>query len=49
MFLFVYPMAMICTLVPLVPAGLGVVETVVPALLHHAGVPLPTALAGTAP
>jgi hypothetical protein len=46
MFLFAYAVAMICTLVPLVPAGLGVVETIVPALLHHAGVPLPTALAG---
>jgi uncharacterized membrane protein YbhN (UPF0104 family) len=46
MFLFAYAVAMICTLVPLVPAGLGVVETAVPALLHRAGVPLPTALAG---
>jgi uncharacterized membrane protein YbhN (UPF0104 family) len=46
MFLFAYAVMMICTLVPLVPAGLGVVETIVPALLHHAGVPLPTALAG---
>ncbi len=46
MFLFAYAVAMICTLVPLVPAGLGVVETAVPALLHHAGVPLPVALAG---
>jgi uncharacterized membrane protein YbhN (UPF0104 family) len=46
MFLFAYAVAMITALVPFVPAGLGVVETVVPALLHHAGVPLPTALAG---
>jgi uncharacterized membrane protein YbhN (UPF0104 family) len=44
--LFAYAVAMIATLVPFIPAGLGVVETVVPALLHHAGVPLPTALAG---
>ena len=43
MFLFAYSVAMIATLVPFVPAGLGVVETVVPALLHHAGVPLATA------
>jgi len=46
MFLFAYSVAMIATLVPFVPAGLGVVETVVPALLHHAGIPLATALAG---
>jgi uncharacterized membrane protein YbhN (UPF0104 family) len=46
MFLFVYAVAMISALVPLVPAGLGVVETIVPALLHRTGVPLPTALAG---
>jgi uncharacterized membrane protein YbhN (UPF0104 family) len=46
LFLFAYSVAMITALVPLVPAGLGVVETVVPALLHHAGVPLTTALAG---
>ncbi len=46
MFLFAYSVAMITTLVPLLPAGLGVAETVVPALLHHAGVPLATALAG---
>jgi uncharacterized membrane protein YbhN (UPF0104 family) len=44
--LFAYAVAMIAALVPFIPAGLGVVETVVPALLHHAGVPLPTALAG---
>ncbi|MDQ1515904.1 MAG: Lysylphosphatidylglycerol synthase region [Actinomycetota bacterium] len=46
MFLFAYVVAMITALVPLLPAGIGVVETVVPALLHHAGVPLTTALAG---
>jgi len=44
--LFAYAVAMIAAMVPLLPAGLGVVETVVPALLHHAGVPLTTALAG---
>jgi uncharacterized protein (TIRG00374 family) len=33
--------------VPLLPGGLGAVEAVVPAVLHHFGVPLTTALAGT--
>ena len=46
LFLFAYAVGMITTLVPFVPNGLGVVEVVVPALLHHAGVPLATALAG---
>ena len=46
LFLFAYAVAMITAMVPLLPAGLGAVETVVPALLHHAGVPLATALAG---
>jgi uncharacterized protein (TIRG00374 family) len=46
LFLFAYGLGMISALVPLVPAGLGIVETVVPAILHHAGVPLSTALAG---
>ncbi len=46
LFLFAYAVGMITALVPLLPNGLGVVETVVPALLHHAGVPLATALAG---
>jgi uncharacterized protein (TIRG00374 family) len=32
--------------VPLLPGGLGAVEAVVPAVLHHFGVPLTTALAG---
>ncbi len=45
-FLLAYAVGMIAAMVPLVPAGLGVVETVVPALLHRAGVPLTTALAG---
>ncbi len=45
-FLFAYAVAMITAFVPFVPAGLGVVETAVPALLHQAGVALPTALAG---
>lgn len=46
LFLFAYGIGMIAALVPLLPNGLGVVETVVPALLHHRGVPLATALAG---
>ena len=46
LFLFAYAIGMITALVPLVPNGLGIVETVVPAILHHAGVPLATALAG---
>jgi uncharacterized membrane protein YbhN (UPF0104 family) len=46
LFLFAYAVGMITTLVPFVPNGLGVVEVIVPALLHHAGVPLATALAG---
>jgi uncharacterized membrane protein YbhN (UPF0104 family) len=46
LFLFAYAVGMLTTLVPFVPNGLGVVETVVPALLHHTGVPLATALAG---
>jgi uncharacterized protein (TIRG00374 family) len=45
-FLLAYAVGMIAAMVPLVPAGLGVVEVVVPALLHRAGVPLATALAG---
>ncbi len=46
LFLFAYAVGMITALVPFVPNGLGIVETVVPALLHHAGIPLATALAG---
>lgn len=36
----------LATVVPLVPGGLGLVEAVVPAVLHHFGAPLDTALAG---
>jgi uncharacterized membrane protein YbhN (UPF0104 family) len=46
LFLFAYAVGMITTLVPFVPNGLGVVEVVVPSLLHHTGVPLALALAG---
>ena len=38
---------MVATWIPLVPAGIGVVEAVVPAVLHHFGAPLDAALAGT--
>lgn len=34
------------TIVPLVPGGLGLVEAVMPAVLHHFGAPLDAALAG---
>lgn len=46
LFLLAYAIGMIAALVPLLPNGLGVVETVVPAVLHYRGVPLATALAG---
>jgi uncharacterized protein (TIRG00374 family) len=46
LFLFAYAVGMITAMVPLLPNGLGLVETVVPALLHYRGVPLATALAG---
>jgi uncharacterized protein (TIRG00374 family) len=46
LFLLAYAIGMITALVPLLPNGLGLVETVVPALLHYRGVPLATALAG---
>lgn len=37
---------LLATAVPLLPGGLGVVEAVIPAVLHHFGVPLDAALAG---
>jgi len=43
--LLVYGAAMIASLVPLLPDGLGTVETVVPLLLHHGGTPLAVGLA----
>ena len=36
----------LATIVPLVPGGLGLVEAVIPAVLHHFGAPLDAALAG---
>lgn len=44
--LLAYAFAMIGAFVPLLPAGLGVVEAAVPAFLHQAHVPVATALAG---
>jgi uncharacterized membrane protein YbhN (UPF0104 family) len=44
-FLLVYGAVMVASLVPLLPDGLGTVETVVPLLLHHGGTPLAAGLA----
>jgi hypothetical protein len=41
-----YAVAMLGAFIPLLPAGLGVVETAVPAFLYHAHVPIAAALAG---
>ncbi len=43
---FAYSVGMLGVFVPLLPAGLGFVETAVPALLHQAHVPIAAALAG---
>jgi len=42
-----YVAGTVASWVPLLPGGLGAVEIAVPAVLHHFGVPLATALAGT--
>jgi uncharacterized protein (TIRG00374 family) len=42
-----YVAGTVASWVPLLPGGLGAVEVVVPAVLHHFGVPLSVALAGT--
>ena len=44
-FLLVYGAAMVASLVPLLPDGLGTVESVVPLLLHHGGTPFAAGLA----
>ena len=44
-FLLVYGAAMVASLVPLLPDGLGTVESVVPLLLHHGGTPFAVGLA----
>ena len=36
----------LATAIPLIPGGLGVVEALIPAVLHHFGAPLDAALAG---
>jgi len=41
-----YSVSAAASFIPFIPAGLGVVETLTPALLHLYGVPLETALAG---
>jgi len=41
-----YTVAMVVTWVPLLPSGLGLVEFVVPLVLHRFGVPVATGLAG---
>jgi putative heme transporter len=43
--LLAYTLGIIASMVPLLPAGIGVVETVTPLVLHAYGVPLPTAVA----
>jgi putative heme transporter len=43
--LLAYTVGIITSMVPLLPAGVGVVETVTPLILHVYGVPLATALA----
>jgi len=43
--LLAYTLGIIASMVPLLPAGIGVVETVTPLVLHAYGVPLPTAFA----
>jgi putative heme transporter len=43
--LLAYTLGIIASMVPLLPAGIGVVETVMPLVLHAYGVPLPMAVA----
>jgi uncharacterized protein (TIRG00374 family) len=43
--LLAYTLGILASMVPLLPAGVGVVETVTPLVLHAYGIPLPTALA----
>src|SRR5204862_7779641 len=43
-FLLVYGAAMVASLVPLLPDGLGTVESVIPPLPHHGGTPLAAGL-----
>jgi uncharacterized protein (TIRG00374 family) len=43
--LLAYTVGILASMVPLLPAGVGIVETVTPLILHAYGVPLPAALA----
>ena len=43
--LMAYTVGVLASNIPLLPAGFGAVETVTPAILHHYGVPLATAVA----
>jgi uncharacterized protein (TIRG00374 family) len=45
--LLAYTAGAVAALVPLLPGGLGAVEVVVPAVLHHFGLPLDVAVAAT--
>ena len=45
--LIAYVIAILVAIVPLLPAGLGLVEATIPVVLHHYGVPLDAAVAGT--
>jgi len=44
--LLAYGVSMVAAMVPFLPAGIGLVETIVPAMLRRAHVPVTTALAG---
>jgi uncharacterized protein (TIRG00374 family) len=43
--LLAYTLGILASMVPLLPAGIGVVETVTPLVLHAYGIPLPMAVA----
>jgi putative heme transporter len=45
--LLAYALATVVAWIPLLPAGLGVVEIAIPTVLHRFGVPIVTGLAGT--
>ena len=45
--LIAYVATAVVALVPILPGGLGLVEATVPGVLHHYGVPLDAAIAGT--
>lgn len=45
--LIAYVVSILASTIPLLPGGLGLVEATIPGLLHHYGVSLDTAVAGT--